>query len=113
MEDTQTRRGNLMKLSIDTSTLKEVTVSLEENEVVLLRSSVPNRRTQDVLPFIDELLHEKGKTVHALTSIAVAVGPGSYTGLRVGIAIANTLGTLLKIPINDLKIGQLVKPMYS
>ena len=102
-----------MKISIDTSNLTLVMVSLEGDGKTVSRSSVPDKKTQDVLPFIDELLKEKGKTIQDLTEISVVEGPGSFTGLRVGIAIANTLGTLLKIPINGLPVGMLVKPRYS
>ena len=40
-------------------------------------------------------------------------GPGSFTGLRVGVAIANALGFLLKIPVNGKRVGELEEPVYN
>jgi tRNA threonylcarbamoyladenosine biosynthesis protein TsaB len=68
-------------------------------------------KSQTVLPLIEELLAEHHMTLTDITAITVATGPGSFTGLRVGATIANTLGTLLDIPVNGKKA--LVNLTYS
>ena len=50
-------------------------------------------------------------TSSKLTGIEVFKGPGSFTGLRVGVAIANALGAAMDIPVNGKK--QLVEPTYK
>jgi tRNA threonylcarbamoyladenosine biosynthesis protein TsaB len=48
---------------------------------------------------IDELLKGKGKTLNDLKGIVVFQGPGSFTGLRIGLTVANTLAYALHVPI--------------
>lgn len=53
----------------------------------------------DLLRHIDELLASRGKTRDELTGIGIVKGPGSFTGLRIGITVANTLAEAKGIPI--------------
>lgn len=69
--------------------------------------------SQILLPLIDKILKKYELVAHDLTGVEVNLGPGSFTGLRVGIAVANTLGAFLKIPINGQKIGKSVNPIYE
>lgn len=48
---------------------------------------------------IKQLLAKPGKTVHDLTGVIVFRGPGSFTGLRIGVSVANALAASLDIPI--------------
>lgn len=48
---------------------------------------------------LEELLQENGYSLHDLQAIAVFKGPGSFTGLRIGISVANALADGLSIPI--------------
>ncbi len=101
-------------LAIDTSDNKQITVSLEiDGKVHKKQQALDARRAQVVLPLIEELLRKYSLTLQDLTEITVHPGPGSFTGLRVGITIANTLAFLLKIPINGKKIGEYVEPCYT
>ena len=67
-------------------------------------------RSQMLLPLVESMLKEHTLIPSDVQGIQVATGPGSFTGLRVGIAIANTLGYLLDIPVNGKKA--LVNPTY-
>ena len=99
-------------LVIDTSSNKEISVGLEiDGKMEILKHAV-DRRTQAVLPLTEKLLKKNKLTLKNLTGIKVNPGPGSFTGLRVGVSVANTLGYLLKIPINGKKVGELVEPKY-
>ncbi len=89
-------------LSIDTSSNKEVCVWLRSvNFEDILKQKITVQKAQVVLPLIDQLLKKHNLQLSDVTGIGVNVGPGSFTGLRVGISIANALGFALKIPINN------------
>ena len=101
-------------LFIDTSNNKEVKVGLEiDGKKYLVEQAIDYRKAQAVLPIAQELLVEHKLTLQDITAIEVNTGPGSFTGLRVGVAIANTLGFLLKIPVNNNPVGESVEPVYS
>lgn len=85
-----------MILQIDTSDMKKVTVSLSNKGKVIKSLSAENEYgSQVLLPLIKKLVN-----VNKLSAIEVATGPGSFTGLRVGVSVANALGFSLKIPVN-------------
>jgi len=101
-------------LLIDTSSNKEVQVGLEIDEKkFVIKQELDRRKAQAVLPLIEKLLQEHAVNLKDINAIEVQVGPGSFTGLRVGITIANTLGFLLKISINGKKVGEAVEAVYS
>jgi tRNA threonylcarbamoyladenosine biosynthesis protein TsaB len=52
-----------------------------------------------LMPMIDDCLHEAGVTVSEIGKVAVAMGPGSFTGIRVGVAAARGLGLALGCPV--------------
>jgi len=101
-------------LTIDTSNNKQVSVNLEvdgkkdeivEDSVIL--------RSEAALPVVEKILKRNNLVINQIDEVRVNKGPGSYTGLRVGISIANALGFLLKIPVNGKKIGDLEEPVYN
>ncbi len=101
-------------LFINTSSNQRISVGVQLNgKKEIIEREIDTRKAQAVLPMVDEILKKHKLTVHDLNSIEVVEGPGSFTGLRVGIAIANALAFSLKIPINKKKIGQFVEPVYE
>ncbi len=52
-----------------------------------------------LLKFLQDKLAEHGADFHDITAIGVMKGPGSFTGLRIGLSVANTLSDSLQIPI--------------
>jgi len=99
-------------LCIDTSAINTAKISIEYdgNHFEKVKES-RILKSQTVLPLIEELLREHNLKLSDISSISVMDGPGSFTGLRVGATIANTLGYLLHIPVNGKKT--LVIPKYS
>jgi tRNA threonylcarbamoyladenosine biosynthesis protein TsaB len=57
------------------------------------------RHTSCLLPLVADLLERSGTSFNQLERIAVGVGPGTFTGLRIGIATARALGQALEIPL--------------
>lgn len=90
-----------MKLFIDTSDRNKIIVGIDEKR---FETEAKEGSSQKLLPFIDKVLKKKGKTIQDVTKIEVNTGPGSFTGLRVGVSVANTLGWVLRIPVNGKNI---------
>lgn len=111
------RIKNLKKkitLSIDTSSNKEIMVSLEINgRKYVQKQEIGLQKAQVVLPMVDKLLKKYGLKIGDINKIEVNTGPGSFTGLRVGISIANALSFALGVPINNKKKGEFVHPRYE
>lgn len=103
-------KSGIMKLYIDTSDNKKTVVRLDEVEMV---EEYVSPREQRLLEIIEKVLHKRQAKMEDITEIEVNLGPGSFTGLRVGCTVANTLGWVLKVPINGKKVGELVQPEYE
>jgi tRNA threonylcarbamoyladenosine biosynthesis protein TsaB len=87
-------------LAFDTAT-PAVTVALHDGErVVASSTTVDARRHGELLaPGITALLDETWVARQDITAVAVGVGPGPFTGLRVGLVTARTLAMALDIPV--------------
>lgn len=71
-----------------------------DGELVSLRESDEGRdHAKKVGVFVDELLRETGVAPEELSAVAVGMGPGSYTGLRIGVSFAKGLCYGLQIPL--------------
>jgi len=90
----------MLTLSIDTST-NILSLALVQDGGVLVCFDEPTKNNQSaiLMPRIETLLKSKDFGATDLTSIAVAIGPGSYTGIRVGVTAAKSLGYALSIPV--------------
>jgi len=97
-----------MELYIDTRDNSKTIVGL--NSFRLEKPTGP-AKSQQVLNLIDRILKKHKKTLKDITEIKVNLGPGSFTGLRVGVSVANTLAWALKIPVNGKR--QIVTPVYE
>lgn len=87
-------------LALDTTAIT-ASVALLEDEKIIAQFGVHNKLThsEKVLPMIDEVLKNSGYTIDDVELIAVSRGPGSFTGVRIGVSIAKGLA----FP-NNLKI---------
>lgn len=94
-----------MILYIDTKDQKIIRVSLKKDGKVVESLSEENKfGSQALLPLISKILDLRKMIFKDLKGIEVETGPGSFTGIRVGVSVANALGYALKIPINGKKI---------
>lgn len=104
-----------MILHIDTTQREELIIQIvnESGEVIAEHKSNQGfNHAQNLLPAINDLLQKNSKSVKDLAAITVNPGPGSFTGTRVGVAVANALSFALNIPVNDLPVGQ-ARPVYD
>lgn len=71
-----------------------------DGELISLRESDEGRdHARNVALFVDELLRENDIAAEELSAVAVGMGPGSYTGLRIGVSFAKGLCYGLQIPL--------------
>lgn len=92
-----------MLLAFDTAT-PHVTVALHDGGSVIasFESDEPMRHGEMLAPGIARVLSDVGASAKDLTAIAVGVGPGPFTGLRVGLVTARTLAFARDIPVHGV-----------
>jgi tRNA threonylcarbamoyl adenosine modification protein YeaZ len=97
------RLGNVLVLAFDTATAA-ITVALHDGTRVLAeRTLVDGRRHGELLgPGIAYVLESAGAAASDLTEIAVGVGPGPFTGLRVGLVTARAMADALSLPVTGV-----------
>lgn len=90
-----------MILAISTSTLQFGLALLEEDGNVLAEYFMSKGKGHfgGLMPALDFLLASSKSDIHDLKGVIVAVGPGSFTGLRVGLSVAKGLSHGLDIPV--------------
>jgi tRNA threonylcarbamoyl adenosine modification protein YeaZ len=93
----------VLVLGFDTAT-PAVSVALHDGErVISTASALDARRHSELLtPMIAKVLADAGVPRTDLEAIAVGVGPGPYTGLRVGVVTARVLGSVLGLPVHGV-----------
>ena len=105
-----------MILNIETSS-KICSVALSENGAVeyFLASEKEMDHAASLGPFVEECMKEIKKKGGELEAVAVSMGPGSYTGLRIGMSLAKGLCFGLDIPLVSVSTLELlaVKGMFS
>lgn len=99
------------KLIIDTTENKKTTVKLETDKFSDEMTEENAQKSQITLILIDKLLKRNNIRPTDISEIEVNSGPGSFTGTRVGVAIANALGFGLGVKVNGSK-SKNVTPKY-
>lgn len=87
-------------LAMDTSSVNATVAVCDENRI-LGEYTVSNERahSQIIMPMLESLLNHCSLTIKDIDVFAVALGPGSFTGLRIGISAMKTLAQSLSKPI--------------
>ncbi len=89
-----------MLLALDTSTPLVSVALLDDDRVVANATSErPMQHGERLAPMITEALESVGAIRQDVTAVAVGVGPGPFTGLRVGLVTARMLGVALGVPV--------------
>ncbi len=104
---------NTAVLEIDSSEQDTVSVFLSVGGRRIEEKKTRGSLSQELLPLIGALLRKHNLSVSSISSMKLHTGPGSFTGLRVGAAVANCLGWLLSVPLNNEKPGEPVYPDYE
>lgn len=94
-------------LLIDTSSARCAVGLMLNGEWDSLETESPKQAAQKILPLIQELLDKRNAKASEIDAIGIATGPGSFTGLRVGVGVAQGLASALNIkivPISNLAL---------
>lgn len=90
-------------LAIDTSNYQLGTALVDGNEVIgEFITNIKKNHSLRAMPAVEMLMQECGVAPSELDKIVVANGPGSYTGVRIGVTIAKTLAWSLNIPVTGV-----------
>jgi len=98
--NTTDRFESVIRLSVDKKSFEKK-----------LKSEKP--MSEKVLVLIKSVCDEAKINIQDINRVEVSTGPGSYTGIRVGIAIANALGVFAHAKINGQNFGKLAEATYS
>ena len=88
-----------LMLAMDTATRACLVALGRPDPVAISRRDVHHRHGAYLLEQVEEALERAGATLDDLTALVVGTGPGSFTGLRVGLATAKTIAYALRLPI--------------
>jgi len=104
----------MINLFIDTSD-KDVSIGIiKENKILAQRKeSIPNKHSVYTTSYIQQVLDESKLKAENIDKIIVVTGPGSFTGVRIGVTIAKVYAYLLKkdiIGVSSLKVLALSAP---
>lgn len=89
-------------LGVDTST--DICVGLARDGVVVASERIDDRRghAEKLMPLVQQTCQAAGITVSQVTEVAVGMGPGPFTGLRVGIVTGHTIASLAHSPLHGV-----------
>lgn len=91
------------RLIIDTAT-KYIYLSLviDDLEVDYIYQAGDNNHSVTLMPLLEEMLKKQDIELKDIDEVIVGVGPGSYTGVRIGVTVAKMIGYLNKIKISEI-----------
>jgi tRNA threonylcarbamoyladenosine biosynthesis protein TsaB len=90
----------MLVLGIETSTPQaSVTIGSEQGIIGSCTISRGAAYGEFLLPAVEFLMRQSGLTYRQLSALAIGLGPGLFTGMRVGVATAKTLAQALSVPI--------------
>ena len=102
-----------MILLIETATSVCSVVLSDENKILARRQSAePNAHSSRLAVFVDEVFKEAGVNMSTLDAVCVSSGPGSYTGLRIGVSAAKGLCFALDKPLLSVPTLQNMAALY-
>lgn len=92
-----------MLLAIDTAT-QIMSLALHSGDTILSEATMKIGRNHSayLAPMVQQILDQSEVAAEELTAMAVSTGPGSYTGLRIGVALAKGMASVNQIPLVGL-----------
>ena len=93
----------MISLFLDTST-KYLCIGIAKDHKVMykLQQEAAKQQSELTIPFLAKALNENGVTVNDVDEVNVTIGPGSFTGIRIGMCIAKVLASMKNIPLKAI-----------
>jgi tRNA threonylcarbamoyl adenosine modification protein YeaZ len=88
-----------MKILTIETTGPIASVALLEEEITEIQGEKGYNHLTSLIPMTQQLLEQRGLSLGELTAIGVSVGPGSFTGIRIGVSTARALGQVAGLPL--------------
>ena len=98
----------MISFFIDTHNNLAKTILFKDGEILNKLEVDSNSHSNNIMPMIDELLKTSKVNVRDIDEVIVVNGPGSFTGVRIGVTIAKTLAYTLNIPIKAISSLELL-----
>lgn len=97
-----------MYLIINTAVNKslEVILASSHNDFKIKSIVEEYKQAENLLPLIEEILADQKKLISDIAGLAVVVGPGGFTALRIGVVTANVLAFALGVPVVGLNADE-------
>lgn len=86
-------------LAIDTSTENCSVALVHDGKLTTRDIESPREHSQKLLPFVEEVLDSAGVSLAELDGLVVGAGPGSFTGVRIGVSMAQGLAFSADLPV--------------
>jgi tRNA threonylcarbamoyladenosine biosynthesis protein TsaB len=104
----------MINLYIDTRDSSKITARIDKDGSIFEEiSTTETRRPESILILIKNVASKAGIDIHDIDEIHAEEGPGSYTGLKVGISVANALSFSLDKKVNGYPLGEYAEPKYQ
>ena len=93
----------MMLLAIDTTSTTATAALFRNGTLIAQREADASKKhAETILPLIDALLEENGVTIAQVDRFAVDIGPGSFTGVRIGVSLINALAFASGKPVTPV-----------
>jgi len=104
----------MINLYIDTRDSSKIIAKIDKDGSIFEEvSTTETRRPESILVLIKNVVSKAGINIHDIDEIQAEEGPGSYTGLKVGISVANALSFSLDKKVNGHPLGEYAEPKYQ
>ena len=106
--------GTMLLLAIDTSGPQGGVAVLDGEQVIAAEVlTLDGKASTTLLPTVDQVLQRAGIKHQDLDALAVALGPGSFTGIRIGLATSQGIAQALALPVYGLSSLRVLAAPYS
>ncbi len=100
-------------LALDTSMSGCSAAVYRSGEISIRSEAMPRGQSERLMPMIEEVREEGGIEYEGLDVIAVTIGPGAFTGVRIGLATARALSLSLGVPLYGVNSLQVLAWQYA